>query len=71
MTAGFLNFLASKMAVSLDVLSDHLFGPSATIPQGQFHKSEGKPEAVVQESFEEAVRNSDLTEEQQQFLLSL
>jgi hypothetical protein len=71
MTAGFLDFLASKMAVSLDVITAHFSATSATIPLGQFHKSEGKPEAGVQESFEEAVKNSNLTEEQQQFLLSL
>lgn len=71
MTAGFLDFLASKMAVSLDAITAHFSATSATIPQGQFHKSEGKPEAGVQESFEDAVKSSNLTEEQQQFLLSL
>jgi hypothetical protein len=37
----------------------------------QFFKADAKPAATTQQSFEEAVRNSGLTDEQQQHLLSL
>lgn len=68
---GFRRFLAEKMLVPLEVISDHLAGPRGMIPQAQFHKADQKPEMGKQQSFEEAVRNSGLTEEQQRFLLSL
>lgn len=71
MTDGFKRFLAAKLTVPPEVIAAHFSAPAAMIPQAQFHKSDRKPEAGRQQSFVEAVRSSNLTEEQQQFLLSL
>jgi hypothetical protein len=71
MTDGFRRFVAGTMEVPLELVTAHFSAPAALLPQGQFHKSERKPEAGRQQSFEEAVRSSHLTEEQQRFLLNL
>jgi hypothetical protein len=37
----------------------------------QFYKAEQKPTTVAQQSFEEAVRSSELTDEQQRHLMNM
>ena len=66
----FLNRLASGLNVAVDVVSGYLQqGPRSQA--AQFYKAEKKPEVGPQQTFEDAVRSSGLTEEQQRYLLSL
>ena len=67
----FLNLLAAGLNVAIGVAEGYLGqGPRAQA-SAQFYKSEKKPEVGPQQSFEEAVQSSGLTEEQQSYLLSL
>lgn len=70
MTEGFRRFVAEKMNLGVDVLTAFLAGGAPRLEM-QFFKADGKPEAGPQQSLEDAVRNSDMNEEQQEFLLSL
>jgi hypothetical protein len=69
--AAFVRLLAEKMQESVERLAAFLNSQSAVLHAGQFYKAEQKPEAGAQQSFEEAVRTSHLTEEQKRFLLGL
>ncbi len=71
MSEGFLQFLADKMKVVRDTLEAFFAGGGRPVAQPQFFKADQKPEANVQQSFEEAVRGSELSEEQQHHLMSL
>lgn len=70
MSEGFRRFVADKMKIGLDMLTAFLAGGAPRL-QLQFFKAKTKPEAGLQQSFEDAVRGSDLSEEQQKFLRSL
>lgn len=70
MTSGFRQRVADELAAPLDVIIAHFAGRQPT-PTGQYFKAEGKPSLGVQQSFEEAVRNSGLSQEQQHFLIGL
>jgi len=70
MTAGFTRRVAEALPASLDVVLAHFAAP-AQVGVGLQFKAEQKPEAGQKQSFEDAVRNSGLTEEQQRYLLSL
>lgn len=70
MTPGFQAQVAKELTAPLDVVVAH-FSARQAAPQGQFFKAEGKPTTGTQQSFEEAVRNSGLSEAQQTFLLEL
>lgn len=70
MTPGFQAHVAKELTAPLDVVVAH-FSARQAAPTGQFFKAEGKPTADAQQSFEEAVRNSGLSEAQQTFLLEL
>jgi hypothetical protein len=70
MSEGFRCFVAEKMKIGLDVLTAFFAGGAPRL-QLQFFKAKTKPEAGSQQNFEVAVRNSDLSEEQQKFLLGL
>jgi hypothetical protein len=67
---GFYNAAADAARVPLDVMMAHLRAPSA-ISARAYYKAGGKPGVTAKESFEDAVRRSGLTEEQQRRLLSL
>ena len=71
MTDGFQRFVAEKMEIPHEIVLAYFAASAPTIPLGQHHKADQKPEAGGQQSFEDAVRTSALTEEQQRFLLSL
>ena len=82
MTCGFKRHVAKELEAtvgvvsehrtSLEVVTEHFAGqPQAMGTQSQFYKADQKPEPGAQQSFEEAVRSSQLTEEQQRWLLSL
>jgi hypothetical protein len=70
MTDGFRQRVADEATAPLDLVVAH-FGARSEIRPGQFYKADGKPAAAAKQTFEEAVRTSGLTEEQQRYLMSL
>jgi hypothetical protein len=66
----FQNALANEMRAPLGLVIAHL-GATQAAPQGQFFKAEGKPQTSAQQTFEEAVRCSGLSQNQQDGLLRL
>jgi hypothetical protein len=71
MTEGFLKLLAGKLRVLPETLTAFFAERRAPVVQPQFYKSKEKPKDGPQQTFDEAVRTSGLTEEQQRHLLSL
>ena len=72
MTAGFKRRVADELDVSFAAIDAHFSasgGSASASPQ--FYKSDEKPSHDQRQSFGDAVRNSGLTDEQQQYLLSL
>lgn len=68
---GFCRHVADEMDEDLPRLCDHLYAPQESPNHGrQFYKAEGKPAVTARQSFEEAVKSSGLTEDQQRRLLS-
>jgi hypothetical protein len=67
---GFCRKVAEEAGESFDLVIAHFKGPQV-IARGQHFKSDNKPALARRETFEEAVRNSGLTEEQQAYLLGL
>jgi hypothetical protein len=70
MTEGFKKRLAEELAAPFEALAAH-FAASAIVSAQANYKAGKKPEAPKKQSFEEAVRSSGLSEEQQRYLLSL
>lgn len=70
MTEGFKRRVADELNSPLDLVAAH-FSAEARIESRQFYKAEEKPHVSRKTSFEEAVKNSGLTEEQQGYLLGL
>ena len=70
MTEGFRRHVANTMGAPLEVVVAHFAGRSEMTAHAHY-KAEQKPVIGRQQSFEEAVRSSGLTSEQQAFLLSL
>jgi hypothetical protein len=68
-SAGFLRCVAKELSVPDEVLARHFRGRSQSV-QYTFHKADGKPSDGGQQSFEDAVRTSGLTEEQKKRLLN-
>jgi hypothetical protein len=62
--------VADELEIPLETVQAHFAARQSLPQQAQFFKADTKPVIGVQQSFEEAVRNSDLTEEQQTFLLA-
>lgn len=71
MTRGFIEHLARAMKDSAEAAAAFVESLTPSVPAGQFCKADDKPQASGQQTFEQAVKSSDLTEEQQRFLLSL
>jgi len=71
MTPGFLAALAAAMRVPSEVITAYLRVQRPAVAGGQFYKADEKPQAGAQITFEDAVKGSGLTPEQQQFLLGL
>jgi hypothetical protein len=71
MTRGFIEHLARAMKEPVESVAEFLDSLTPTVPAGQFCKADDKPQAGGRQTFEEAVKSSSLTEEQQRFLLSL
>ena len=70
MTKGFQQHVADKARVPLDVVMAHFSRP-AEMPSAAHYKADEKPAVSKKQPFEEAVRGSGLTPEQQAFLLGL
>ena len=70
MTEGFLSRVAELLSVSLDHLVAHLTRKPQIAADASF-KAEKKPEAGAKQTFEEALRSSGLSEQQQAHLLQL
>lgn len=70
MSSGFTQLVADKMTAPIDLVVAH-FAAQPSTHVGQFYKAENKPHAGKRVSFEDAVRKSGLTQEQQDFLLNL
>jgi hypothetical protein len=63
--------LAQEMDEETEAMAAHLYAPQESVAAGrQLYKAEGKPAATARQSFEEAVKTSGLSEEQQRRLLS-
>ncbi|MGD0446711.1 MAG: hypothetical protein ABSA39_22475 [Edaphobacter sp.] len=70
MSDGFRRRIADETKVPLDLVVAH-FTARAEVSAGQFYKAGAKPAAPPKQSFQEAVKTSGLTDEQQRYLLSL
>ncbi|MEH6953042.1 hypothetical protein V4R08_17630 (plasmid) [Nitrobacter sp. NHB1] len=67
---GFCKVAADGLDIPVEALMAHVrSGP--TVSAQQLHKSDSKPVADKRETFEEAVRSSGMTPEQQQHLLAM
>ena len=63
--------LAQEMDEDAEAMVAHLYAPQESVAAGrQLYKAKGKPAATARQSFEEAVKTSGLSEEQQRRLLS-
>lgn len=63
--------LAQEMDEDADAMAAHLYASQESVAAGrQLYKAEGKPAATARQSFEEAVKTSGLSEEQQRKLLA-
>ena len=67
---GFKRRVTEALEVSHDVVIAHFSAPPEVRVDARF-KAEGKPEPGAKQTFEEAVRGSGLTSEQQEYLLKL
>jgi len=67
---GYSRHVAEEMDEDIEVMSAHLYAPPEAAGARQYFKSTGKPNVHARQSFEEAVRSSGLSEEQQRRLLS-
>lgn len=71
-TNGFKRRVAEELDVPFAAIDAHFAEPSGpTSASPQFFKADDKPSHDRRQSFEDAVRSSGLTDEQQQYLLSL
>jgi hypothetical protein len=66
----FARLVSDELNVPTELLAAH-FAAKSEVYGGQYYKSEEKPHASSRVSFEEAVRNSGLTEGQKTYLLGL
>lgn len=72
MTQGFQRNVADGLRVPLDVVVAHFSaGQAGGARTSQFYKSDGKPTESGLQTFEEAVRSTGLTDDQQRYLLEL
>lgn len=72
LTPGFRHYAAIQTEVSVEMMSAHFNAArSGAVAPARFHKAEGKPAHGELQTFEEAVRSSGMSEEQQRKLLTL
>jgi hypothetical protein len=66
----FRKTIAEELKAPFDIVAAHLAG-RAVVAAAAHYKADGKPEAGRKQPFEEAVKNSGLSVDQQTFLLNL
>ncbi len=66
----FTQLISDELNVPMELVAAH-FAAQSQVYGGQYYKSEEKPHASSRVTFEEAVKQSGLTEEQQRYLLGL
>jgi hypothetical protein len=71
MTPGFIASVAEAMAEPVPAMAQYLSRSSARLSAREFYKADAAPHVGQQLTFEEAVRSSNLTPEQQARLLAL
>jgi len=70
MSKGFVGVVANELKAPVELVAAHFAGQPQAM-SGQLFKADAKPQKSPQISFEDAVKKSGLTEEQQKYLLSL
>jgi hypothetical protein len=70
MSDGFRRKLSDELHVPMDVVVAHFAAPPR-LAQGAYYKADERPEVGAQQSFEEAVKSSQLTDEQIAYLRGL
>jgi hypothetical protein len=70
MTEGFKRHVADELKAPFDIVAAH-FAEQTAVAAHVHYKADQKPEAGSKQTFEEAVRTSGLTAEQQRYLRSL
>ncbi len=70
MSDGFQRRVAEELSVPVELLAAHFAAPPQLAP-GAYYKAEGRPQVGEKQSFEDAVKRSGLTPEQQAYLLGL
>ncbi len=71
-TPGFRRRAATELKVPVEMMNAHFDAMRGSVgASAQFHKADGKPTDGGLQTFEEAVRNSGLSEQQQRDLLAL
>jgi hypothetical protein len=72
LTTGFREYAAAEINVSVEVLNAHLNAMrGSAVAAARFHKADDKPSHGVRQTFEEAVKSSGMSEEQQRRFLAL
>lgn len=72
LTPGFRQYAAMQLNVPVEMISAHFNATrGGAASPARFHKAEGKPSHGELQTFEEAVRSSGMSEEQQRRLLAL
>jgi len=66
----YCSHVADEMGDPLDLVMAHLYAPPQKPVARQFYKADRKPAAIGRQTFEEAVRGSGLSNEQQIWLLA-
>jgi transcriptional regulator with XRE-family HTH domain len=69
--AAFTQRIATSLGVPVDILAAYLSAPPSSEASALFYKAVDKPVRQPQETFEQAVRTSNMSPTQQQHLLSL
>jgi hypothetical protein len=70
MTEGFKRRVAEELTEPFELVAAHFAGRPNVSAQAHY-KADQKPEALRKQRFEDAIRSSGLTEDQQRYLLSL
>jgi hypothetical protein len=70
MTEGFKRYVANELKAPFDIVAAHFSGHAEVAAQASY-KADQKPKAGKKQPFEEAVRTSGLSPEQQAYLRSL
>lgn len=67
---GYCRHVAEEMDEDIETMTSHLYAPPEAAGARQYYKASGKPTVTARQTFEQAVHNSGLTDEQQRRLLS-